>query len=44
VRVAADDERPVPEARILELLDRGEEGVEIEVGQDPHAGKATVDA
>src|SRR5207302_8900272 len=34
VRIAADDERLRPELRILELLDRGEEGVEIEVGDD----------
>ena len=42
-RVAADDERPRPEGRILELLDRRKEGVEIEVREDRHGSvKATV--
>jgi hypothetical protein len=40
--VAADDERLVAELRILELLDRGEEGVQVEVCEDPHRRKATV--
>ena len=34
VRIAADDERPRPEPRLLELLHGGEEGVEIEVRDD----------
>ena len=34
VRVAADDERLLAQARILELLDGGEEGVQVEVGDD----------
>ena len=42
VRVAADDERPLAQRRILELLDRGEERVEVEVGENPHPRKATV--
>ena len=33
-RVAADDERYAAKARILELLDRREEGVQIEMGDD----------
>ena len=37
LRVAADDERPRPERRILELLDGGEERVEIEMGEYRHA-------
>ena len=42
-RVAADDERPRAKGRILELLDRREEGVEIEVREDRHgSAKATV--
>ena len=42
VRVAADDEGPLAQLRALELLDRGEECVEIEVREDPHERKATV--
>src|SRR6185312_2515423 len=38
VWIAAHDERLRPKARVFELLDRGEEGVEIEVGDD-HARK-----
>jgi hypothetical protein len=34
VRVAADDERLPPQRRILEHLDRGEEGVEVEMRDD----------
>jgi hypothetical protein len=34
VRVAADDEWLRPELRALKLLDSGEEGVEVEVGED----------
>jgi len=34
VRVAADDERPVSKRRVLELLDGGEEGVQVEVRDD----------
>ena len=42
-RVAADDERPRPERRVLELLDGREERVEIEMREDRHgASKATV--
>ena len=42
-RVAADDERPLPERRVLELLDRCEERVEIEMREDRHGpSKATV--
>jgi hypothetical protein len=36
VRVAADDQRLRLELRVLELLDRREEGVEVEV-RDDHA-------
>ena len=42
VRVPADDERLVAKGRILELLDRREERVEVEMGEDLHPGKATV--
>ena len=34
VRIAADDERLAPQLRALELLHRGKEGVEVEVGDD----------
>jgi hypothetical protein len=34
VRVAADDERDVRELWALQLLDGGEEGVEVEMGDD----------
>jgi hypothetical protein len=34
VRIPADDERLFPQARILELFDRGEEGVEVEVREN----------
>ena len=44
VRVAADDERLRPQRRILELLDSREERVEVEMGEDRHADKATVRA
>ena len=44
VRIAADDERLVAERRVLELLDRGEERVEVEVREDRHSRKATVPA
>ncbi len=37
LRVAADDERPLAQRRILQLLDGREERVEIEVGQDGHS-------
>jgi hypothetical protein len=40
VRIAADDERHEAELRALQLLDRGEEGVEVEV-RDDHANKRT---
>ena len=40
VRVAADDERLSPQLRVLQLLDRGEERVEIEV-RDDGPGTAT---
>jgi hypothetical protein len=42
VRIAADDERAFAELGLLELLDRGEEGVEIEVREDSHGDKANV--
>ena len=43
VGVAAHDERAGPERGVLELLDRGEERVEVEVREDRHgATKATV--
>ena len=43
VRVAADDERPRPQRRILELLHGREERVEIQMGEYRHgAVKATV--
>ena len=35
-RIAADDERTGPELRLLELLHRGEEGVQVEVGENRH--------
>jgi hypothetical protein len=44
MRISTDDQRLVAKRRILELLDRGEEGVEVEMGEDLHAGKATVGA
>jgi hypothetical protein len=34
VRVAADDERLASQARFLQLLDGGEERVQIEMGDD----------
>jgi len=34
VRIAADDERHTAELRIFELLDGGEEGVQVEVGDN----------
>jgi hypothetical protein len=34
LRIAADDERHVPELRVLELLDRGEERIQVEVRDD----------
>jgi len=41
--VAADDERARPEGGGLELLDGGEEGVEIEMRESRHGpSKATV--
>ncbi len=39
VWIATDDEWLRAQLRILELLDRGEEGVEIEVREDRHAGR-----
>src|SRR5207248_3695898 len=41
VRVAADDERHRAVGRVLQLLDRGKERVEVEVRND-HARKRTV--
>ena len=38
-RVSADDQWLRPQRRILELLDRSEERVEVQVGHD-HADKA----
>jgi hypothetical protein len=41
--ISADDEGPRPERRALELLDRGEERIEVEVREDSHDRyKATV--
>ena len=40
MRVAPDDERLLPQLGLLELLDRGEEGIEVEVGDD-HASVAS---
>ncbi len=37
VRITADDERQAPELRVLELLDGGEEGVQVEVRDDHRA-------
>ena len=37
VRVAADHERPGTQLGLLELLDRGEEGVQVEVRDDHRA-------
>jgi hypothetical protein len=34
VRIPSDDQRLRSQGRILELLDRGEKRVEVEVGQD----------
>ena len=42
LRIAADDERPRAQRRVLELLDGGEERVEVEMGEYRHAGNATV--
>ena len=42
LRIAADDERPGAERRVLELLDGGEECVEVEMGEYRHAENATV--
>jgi len=39
VRVAADDERLPPQGRIFQLFDRGEEGVQVEVGDDHPAAE-----
>jgi hypothetical protein len=39
VRVAAHDERPAAQLRLLELLDGGVERVEIEVGEDSHRAR-----
>src|SRR3990170_406443 len=36
VWITADDERPLSQLGILELLDGGEERVEVEVGEDRH--------
>ena len=44
VRVAADDERLLAEPGVLELLDRREEGVEVEVGQDRRRGRHHAEA
>jgi hypothetical protein len=38
VRIAPDDERPARELRPLELLDRREEGVEVEMRDDRRRG------
>jgi lipoprotein-anchoring transpeptidase ErfK/SrfK len=43
VRIAADDERQAPQFRPFELLDGGEERVEIEMGDDRYANKCTLD-
>ena len=40
VRVAPDDERLLAELRILELLHRGEERVEVDVSENRHRGQA----
>jgi hypothetical protein len=40
MRIAAHDERLRPQRRIFELLDRGIEGIEIEVSDD-HAFETT---
>ena len=42
LRVAADDERPRAKRGILELLDGGEERVEVEMGEYRHAVNGTV--
>ncbi len=42
VRIASDDERLLAQLRILELLDGGEERVQIEVREDRHPHKASV--
>jgi hypothetical protein len=34
LRIAPDHERPAAQGRILELLDGGEEGIEVEVRND----------
>jgi hypothetical protein len=38
MRIASDDERLRPQRRVLELLDRGEEGIKVEV-RDDHASR-----
>ena len=42
LRVAADDERPRAQRRVLQLLDGGEERVEVEMREDRHVPNATV--
>ena len=42
VRIASDDQRLLTKFGILELLDGREEGVQVEVGENLHRGKATV--
>ena len=42
LRIAADDERPGAQRRVFELLDGGEERVQVEMGEYRHAANATV--
>ncbi len=39
LRIASDDQGAGTERRVLELLDRGEERVQVEVSEDPHGGR-----
>ena len=41
-RAAADDQRQVPQGRLLEFLHCGEKSVEIEVSENRHRINATV--
>src|SRR5437899_6509128 len=39
LRVSPDDDRPSAELRVAPLLHRGEEGVHVEMGDDPHGAR-----
>ena len=42
LRIAADDERSRAERGLLQLLDRGEERIQVDVGEYRHLPNATV--